>query len=255
MSLRGKAMIGLGACAIAAATRAVVVDARDPRLWFGLAALCCLSALLVWRRRDRAGVAASAPVTAETAVHRNATVYIGSGAGRVEEDRRSTAKMGTPRTPASEPQTFGRYRLLRRIDGGGMADIYTAALHGAEGFRRLFVIKRLRPELARNRNAVEQFIDEAKLGSSLVSPEHCPGVRLRQGRRRVLHGPGVHRGARHRPLLQRHVERIGRPLDERLMLFVAHEVLDALAYAHAQRDAEGRRSGSCTGTSRPATSC
>ena len=40
-------------------------------------------------------------------------------------------------------------------------------------------------------------------------------------------------------LLQRHLERTGRPLDEKLMLYVAHEVLEALAYAHTQTNANG----------------
>ena len=211
MNLRGKATIALALCALAAATRAVVAEAHDPRIWFGLAALFSLAALLSWRRgggkTDTEVAASVAAVTAETAPHRNATVYIGSGG----EDRRSTAKMGTPRTPASEPRSFGRYRLLRRIDGGGMADIYTAVLHGAEGFRRLFVIKRLRPELARNRNAVDQFIDEAKLGSSLVHPNIVPvfdfgkvGDEYFMAQEYVV-GRDISR------LLRRHVERVGLP--------------------------------------------
>jgi len=245
MSLRGKAMIGLALCAIAAGTGAVVVDAHDPRIWFGLCALFSLSAVLVWRRGEKSGAVPSQPppVTAETASHRNATVYIGGGGGRAEDDRRSTAKMGTPRTPASEPLTFGRYRLLRRIAGGGMADIYTAVLHGAEGFRRLFVIKRLRPELGRSRNAVEQFIDEARLGASLAHPNIVPvfdfgkvGDEYFMAQEHIV-GRDIGR------LLRRHVEREGRPLDERLMLYVAHEVLDALAYAHALCDDSGRPLG------------
>jgi eukaryotic-like serine/threonine-protein kinase len=36
------------------------------------------------------------------------------------------------------------------------------------------------------------------------------------------------------------MEKAGRPLDEKLMLYVAHEVLDGLAYAHTQNDAGGR---------------
>jgi serine/threonine protein kinase len=29
---------------------------------------------------------------------------------------------------------FGRYRLLRRLARGGMAEVFLARLHGAEGF-------------------------------------------------------------------------------------------------------------------------
>jgi serine/threonine protein kinase len=213
------------------------VGVDDPRIWVGLAALCALSAALFWRGRSRRNSAA--PITAVTVVHRNASVHIGSGASQSDADRRSTAKMGTPRTPASEPRTFGRYHLLRRIDGGGMADIYAAALHGAEGFRRMFVIKRLRPELAHNRTAVEQFIDEAKLGASLVHPNIVPvfdfgkvGDEYFMAQEYIL-GRDVAR------ILQRHLERTKRSLDEKLMLYVAHEVLEALAYAHTQTDAQG----------------
>ena len=49
-----------------------------------------------------------------------------------------------------------------------MAEVFTAVLSGAEGFERLVVIKRLKPHLALNPEAVAQFIDEAKLGSVLT---------------------------------------------------------------------------------------
>jgi serine/threonine protein kinase len=213
------------------------VGVDDPRIWVGLTALCALSALLFWRGRSRRNSAA--PTTAVTVVHRNATVHIGSGDGQSDAERRSTAKMGTPRTPASEPRTFGRYHLLRRIDGGGMADIYAAALHGAEGFRRLFVIKRLRPELAHNRTAVEQFIDEAKLGSSLVHPNIVPVFDFGKVGDEYFMAQEYIVGRDVARLLQRHLERTKRSLDEKLMLYVAHEVLEALAYAHTRTDAKG----------------
>jgi L-ribulokinase len=44
-------------------------------------------------------------------------------------------------------------------------------------------------------------------------------------------------------LLQRHMEVVGRPLSERLVLYIVHEVLEALAYAHNRTDAAGRPIG------------
>src|SRR5580692_9857136 len=144
---------------------------------------------------------------------------------------------------ASDPHTFGRYHLLRRLDGGGMADIYTAVLHGAEGFRRIYVIKRLRPELARSRVAVEQFIDEAKLGSMLVHSNIVPVFDFGKVGDEYFMAQEYIIGRDLGRLLQRHVETTGRPLGDKLMFYIAHEVLDALGYAHAQPDVSGRPLG------------
>jgi hypothetical protein len=135
--------------------------------------------------------------------------------------------------------TFGRYKLLERLGEGGMAEIYTAVLHGAEGFRRVFVVKRLRPHVARNRAAVEQFIDEAKLGSSLVHPNIVPVFDFGKVGDEYFMAQEYVVGRDITRLLQRHMERVGKPLDERLVLYIAHEVLDALAYAHNQTDNAG----------------
>ncbi len=217
----------------------------NPRVWLGLMALFGLSGLFFWRGRARAAPPAAEPapdeqaVPDEPAVNRNSVVHIGSGDRPPEEERRSTTKMGTPRTPTTDPSVFGRYRLLRRLDGGGMADIYTAALHGAEGFRRVFVIKRLRPELARNKGAVDQFIDEAKLGSTLAHPNIVPVFDFGKVGDEYFMAQEFIIGRDISRLLERHRERIGKPLGEKLMIYVAHDVLEALAYAHSQPDASG----------------
>ena len=85
----------------------------------------------------------------------------------------STAPAG--RSPArAATATFGRYLLLDLLGEGGMAQVFTAVTFGAEGFRRTFVVKRLRAELSRDPAVVAQFIDEAKLGSTLVHSNVIP---------------------------------------------------------------------------------
>jgi serine/threonine protein kinase len=75
------------------------------------------------------------------------------------------------RTP---PYEMGRYRLLRQLGEGGMAEVYIAEAHGAEGFKRHFVVKRLHPHLANRKEVVTQFIDEARLQARLLHSNIVP---------------------------------------------------------------------------------
>jgi hypothetical protein len=161
-------------------------------------------------------------------------------AGRAAELAESLPDRARVETAAS---TFGRYRLLERLGEGGMAELYTAVLHGAEGFRRVYVVKRLRPEVARNRSAVEQFIDEAKLGSTLVHSNIVPVFDFGKVGNEYFLAQEYIIGRDLGKLLQRHVEAFGRPLGERLVLYIINEVLEALAYAHNRTDATGRPIG------------
>ena len=149
----------------------------------------------------------------------------------------------TSGSAGTDPTMFGRYRLLRRLDGGGMADIYTAVLEGAEGFQRTFVIKRLRPELTRSRAAVEQFIDEARLGSVLAHPNIVPVFDFGKVGDEYFMAEEFVVGRDITRLLQRQLDMNSRPLGERLMLYVAHEVLEALTYAHGLVGADGKPLG------------
>ncbi len=136
-----------------------------------------------------------------------------------------------------------------------MAEIFIAAAHGAEGFVRYFVVKRMHAHLARNRDAVNQFIDEARLQSALVHSNIVPVFDFgRAGDEYFLALEYIH-GRDLERLVRRHVEVFGRSLSVPVAFYIMHEVLDALAYAHG-RDRPGRQDawGSSTATSRPGTS-
>ncbi len=67
-------------------------------------------------------------------------------------------------------ERYGRYYLIERIGRGGMAEVFRAVAQGVEGFRRVFVIKRLRPEKLDSAELVRMFCDEARLSALLHHP-------------------------------------------------------------------------------------
>jgi serine/threonine protein kinase len=66
--------------------------------------------------------------------------------------------------------TGNRYRVLRRLGGGGMADVYVA--EQAQLSRRV-VVKVLHPHLARDAEVAERFRREAEAAAKLVHPHIC----------------------------------------------------------------------------------
>src|SRR5215831_20999485 len=67
------------------------------------------------------------------------------------------------------PEQFGRYSLLGHLATGGMAEVWLARQAGMQGFEKIVVIKRARPELT-DRDTVQRFLDEARLVATLEHP-------------------------------------------------------------------------------------
>jgi serine/threonine protein kinase len=64
----------------------------------------------------------------------------------------------------------GRYKILRPLAKGGMAEIFLATVDGLEGFEKVVVIKRILPEFVERPEFVRMFLDEAKLAATLSHP-------------------------------------------------------------------------------------
>src|SRR5262245_12689233 len=76
--------------------------------------------------------------------------------------------MATPPTPP--PEMFGRYRIVRRLGAGGMAEVFLAKSTGAEGIEKVLVVKRVLPSFARSPKFISMFVDEAKVAMRLNHP-------------------------------------------------------------------------------------
>ena len=137
-------------------------------------------------------------------------------------------------------QQIGRYRLLKRLALGGMAEIRLARQAGAQGFEKLVVIKRILPHLAENPEFVEMFLDEARLVAHLTHPNIAQIYDLgHEDGSYFIAMEHVH-GENLRTVLKRRRELALGPLPAPLVARIGAACCQALAYAHAATDAGGR---------------
>ncbi len=190
---------------------------RKALTWAGALGLSLLAVAFAWRQRKGPRVAASA---LGDPVPMGPLPLIPSGA----------VAPGTK---------LGRYVLLDLIGAGGMAEVYTAAAFGGGGFRRSFVIKRLRPQMTGTLEAVTQFIDEANLGSTLIHPNIISVYDFGQVGADYFIAQEYVVGRDLGRLTRRMIERSVSPLSPAAILYLAHEVLSGLEYAHEKRDDDG----------------
>jgi eukaryotic-like serine/threonine-protein kinase len=60
-----------------------------------------------------------------------------------------------------------RYRVIKRLASGGMAEVFVAENAGIEGFKKQVAIKRVLPQLSKNEQFIAMFLDEARLSAHL----------------------------------------------------------------------------------------
>jgi serine/threonine-protein kinase len=232
--------------AVAAADRP-----RRKAIWSTAVAVAAAIAALALRQRRRFDDPALEPITmrALPAMTDSAPVVVdarATGVGVAVPPAALTVSASPSTTPAVRPgpgTTLGRYLLVDRIGVGGMAEVFTAVSFGYGGFRRPFVIKRLRAELDGNATAVGLFIDEANLASTLVHPNVVPVFDFGEAggsyflAEEYIVGRDLGRltyrlGDHGVPLLSRNA-----------ILHLGREILNGLAYAHDKRDDAGRPLG------------
>lgn len=61
-----------------------------------------------------------------------------------------------------------KYRVIKRLEAGGMAEVYVGEAEGVQGFRKQVAIKRVLPHLAKNESFIQMFLDEARLSAKLT---------------------------------------------------------------------------------------
>src|SRR5262245_29041210 len=141
-------------------------------------------------------------------------------------------------TKAVLPEQFGKYSLLGHLATGGMAEVWLARQVGMQGFEKIVVIKRARPELS-DRETTRLFLDEARLVATLQHPNIAQVYEIGSVSGSYFFVMEYVDGADLRRLIEASVAKRQRiPLADAVYI-IAH-VCTALHYAHEKHDLDGR---------------
>ncbi len=131
---------------------------------------------------------------------------------------------------------LARYRLVRRIGAGGMAEVFRAELVGAEGVTRELVVKRMLHSLALDPEAVAMFIEEARIAARLRHPNVVQVYEFGKSGDSYFLAMELVEGCDLAAVI-RHAG--GQRLPLGAAAFVLFELLEGLAYVHELTDAKG----------------
>jgi len=143
-----------------------------------------------------------------------------------------------PDTDLGLPRMFGNYLLLERIGRGGMAELFLAQPSNELGATRRVVVKQMLPEHSSDPMFIRALITEAKLAAGLSHHNIVRVLDLGREDDRLYIAMEYVEGFDLNQLLGK-LSRNHIPLPLEFALFVAREVLAALAYAHRAVDPGG----------------
>ncbi len=127
----------------------------------------------------------------------------------------------------------GRYTILGKLADGGMAEIFLATQHGAEGFEKHVVLKRVLTQFSADPQFRNMFIDEAHISMSLQHSNIVQVLDLGVAGSRFFLVMELVDGWDLERILQR-AHGAGMVFPPALALHVVTVVCRALAYAHAK---------------------
>ncbi|NOK04731.1 MULTISPECIES: serine/threonine-protein kinase [unclassified Myxococcus] len=124
-----------------------------------------------------------------------------------------------------------RYRLVRPLASGGMAELFLGVARGAEGFERPVAIKRVLPHLAREPDIARMFLAEARLATLLQHQNIATVYDVGQGPEGLFLVMELVDGWDLGVLLSSAARR-GVPFPPHLAAFIVHQALAGLGHAY-----------------------
>jgi eukaryotic-like serine/threonine-protein kinase len=131
-----------------------------------------------------------------------------------------------------------RYRVIEKLESGGMAEVFRAESEGLQGFRKQVAIKRVLPHLSSKKKFISMFLDEARLSAQL-SHSNCVQVfDIGVGDSAFFIVMEFVDGANLKAIIE-HIKKSGRDFPVEAAVYIGLELCKGLAYAHELTDNNG----------------
>ena len=131
-----------------------------------------------------------------------------------------------------------RYRVVEKLESGGMAEVFRAESEGLQGFKKQVAIKRVLPHLSEKKKFISMFLDEARLSAQL-SHSNCVQVfDIGVGDNAYFIVMEFVDGANLKSIAET-LKKQGKDFPVSCAAFIALEICKGLSYAHEIRDQQG----------------
>ncbi|MBU1238733.1 serine/threonine protein kinase, partial [Myxococcota bacterium] len=126
-----------------------------------------------------------------------------------------------------------KYKIIKKLDSGGMAEVFLAEMETVKGFKKTVAIKRIRPSLIQEEKFVKMFMDEARLSLYLQHANIASIFDVGMSDKHFFIVMEYVEGLNLKSIL----ELLQNPtLPPQLAVFIMQNVCEALHYAHTLKD-------------------
>ena len=132
-----------------------------------------------------------------------------------------------------------RYRVIKRLASGGMAEVFVAESAGIEGFKKQVAIKRVLPQLSKKEQFIAMFLDEARLSAHLSHSNVVSVFDIGVGDGTYFIVMEYVDGADLKAVMD-HFKKTATPIPVEAAVYIATRICQGLAYAHELKTADGK---------------
>jgi len=137
-------------------------------------------------------------------------------------------------------QSQQRYRVIEKLEAGGMAEVFRAESEGLQGFKKQVAIKRVLPHLSEKKKFISMFLDEARLCAQLTHSNCVQVFDIGVGDNAYFIVMEFVDGANLKSVAENLKKKQGRDMPLEVSAFLAAEICKGLDYAHNLKDSSGQ---------------